>query len=425
LVSPYGHPEPEQRRDLIGARLCVTRHSIVRSLPLFGWKLLATAKGADDVTMIGAERPDSTEVETILGVDTHLDFHVAVALDHLGRRLGELSVPTTVKGYERLLCWAEGFGPLRCAGVEGTSSYGVGLARHLAAKGIEVLEVERPERRRRSSRRNLQKSDPSDAEAAARAVLAGEASGVPKSGDGLVEMIRALRAARRSAIKARTQAANQLQSLRVTAPEQLRRRLRGLSTKELVRVAARFRLGDAPLDVPTATKFALRSVARRYEGLSSEIDELEAHLDRLVAQAAPELVALPGIGTENAATLLIVAGDNPQRLGSEASFASLCGVSPIEASSGKVVRHRLNRGGNREANRALYMTCLARMRRDRRTQEYVARRTAEGKSKREIIRCLKRYVAREVYRVLISCEARSSPTGPKEEVHIAAESSAA
>jgi Transposase len=204
LVSPYSHPEPEQRRDLIGARLCVTRHSIVRSLPLFGWKLLATAKGADDVTMIGAERPDSTEVETILGVDTHLDFHVAVALDHLGRRLGELSVPTTVKGYERLLCWVEGFGPLRCAGVEGTSSYGVGLARHLAAKGIEVLEVERPERRRRSSRRNLQKSDPSDAEAAARAVLAGEASGVPKSGDGLVEMIRALRAARRSAIKART-----------------------------------------------------------------------------------------------------------------------------------------------------------------------------------------------------------------------------
>jgi transposase len=399
----------------------VTPHSIVRALLLLGWKLKATAKGAADVTMIGAERPESsTGVEVILGVDTHLDFHVAVALDHLGRRLGDSSVPTTPKGYERLLRWAEGFGPLRCAGVEGTSSYGAGLARHFRARGIEVLEVERPKHRRRSSRGNLQKkSDPSDAEAAARAVLAGESSGVPKSGDGEVEMIRALRAARRSAIKARTQAANQLQALRVTAPEQLRRRLRGLSTKELVCVAARFRLADDPRDVPTATKFALRSVARRYEVLSEEIAELEAHLDRLVAQAAPELVSLPGIGTENAATLLIVAGDNPQRLGSEASFASLCGVAPIEASSGKVVRHRLNRGGNREANRALYMTCLARMRRDRRTQEYVARRTQEGKSKREIIRCLKRYVAREVYRVLISCGARSSPTGPQAEVHIA------
>jgi transposase len=292
------------------------------------------------VTMIGAERPE-TEVAVILGVDTHLDFHVAVAVDHLGRRLGEASVPTTVKGYEELLCWAKDFGPVRCAGVEGTSSYGAGLTRHLRANGIEVLEVERPKHRRRSSRRNLEKSDPSDAEAAARAVLAGEASGVPKSGDGRVEMIRVLRAARRSAIKARTQAANQLQSLRVTAPDELLERLRGLSTKELASVAARFRLGDDPRDVPSATKFALRSVARRYEALSKEIAELDTHLDRMVARTAPELISLPGIGTDNAATLLIVAGNNPQRLRSEASFASLCGVSPIEASSGKVVRHRL------------------------------------------------------------------------------------
>jgi transposase len=294
----------------------------------------------------------------------------------------------------------------------------------LKARGIEVLEVEHPKRRRRSSRSNLEKSDPSDAERAARAVLAGETSGVPKSGEGHVEMIRALRAARRSAMKARTQAANQLQGLRLTAPEQLLKRLRGLSTKELVSVAARFRLGDDPRDVPTATKFALRSVARRYETLSAEIAELDAQLDRLVGQVAPELVSLAGIGTDNAATLLIVAGDNPQRLGSEASFASLCGVAPIEASSGKVLRHRLNRGGNRDANRALYMICLARMRRERRTQEYVARRTTEGKSKREIIRCLKRYVAREVYRMLICCGARSSTIGPKNEAHIAAGNSA-
>jgi transposase len=371
------------------------------------------------VTTVSTEGME-TEVAVILGVDTHLDFHVAVAIDHLGRRLGEASVPTTPKGYERLLRWTEGFGSLRCAGVEGTSSYGAGLARHLRSRGIEVLEVERPKHRRRSPRRNLQKSDPSDAEAAARAVLAGEASGVPKSADGRVEMIRTLRAARRSAIKARTQAANQLQALCVAAPEQLRNRLRGLSTKELVCVAARFRLAGDPTDVPTATKFALRSVARRYEALSEEISELEAHLDSLVAEAAPELVSLPGIGTDSAATLLIVAGDNPKRLGSEASFASLCGVAPIEASSGKVVRHRLNRGGNREANRALYMTCLARMRRDGRTQEYVARRTQEGKSKREIIRCLKRYVAREVYRVLVCCGPRSLPTSPKEVAQIGA-----
>jgi transposase len=386
----------------------VTRHSIVRSLPLIGWKLLATAKGADDMTMIGAERPD-TEVEVILGVDTHLEFHVAVAVDHLGRRLGESSVPTTTKGYERLLRWAEGFGPVRCAGVEGTSSYGAGLARHLGAKGIEVLEVERPERRRRSSRRNLQKSDPSDAEAAARAVLAGEASGVPKSADGTVEMIRTLRAARRSAIKARTQASNQLQGLRVTAPEEMRRRLRGLSTKELVCVAARFRLGDDPHDVPTATKFALRSVARRYQALSAEVAELDAHLDRLVAQAAPELVALAGIGTDKRRDAVDRGWRQPPKVEergvlrqfvrgrSHRGFLRQGGEAPSQP-----------RVGNREANRALYMICLARMRRDQRTQEYVARRTQEGKSKREIIRCLKRYVAREVYRVLIHKVSESS-----------------
>jgi transposase len=357
---------------------------------------------------LGTQRPD-TKVEVILGVDTHLDFHTAVAVDHLGRRLGELSLPTTAKGYERLLCWAQGFGRLRCAGIEGTSSYGIGLARHLKAAGISVMEIERP--KRRHLRRNG-KSDPIDAQAAAKAVLAGEAVGEPKSGDGRVEMIRVLRSARQSAVKARSQAANQLQALVVTAPEDLRHRLRQLPTKELVATCARFRLGSDPGEVRTATRFALRSVARRYETLSREIAQLDAQLDQLVAQVAPELVSLRGIGTDHAATLLIVAGDNPQRLRSEASFASLCGVSPIEASSGKVVRHRLNRGGNRDANRALYMICLARMRRDRRTQDYVARRTAEGKSKREIIRCLKRYVAREVYRVLVSRVACSSPVRP-------------
>jgi transposase len=225
-------------------------------------------------------------------------------------------------------------------------------------------------------------------------------------------MVRALRAARQSAVKARSQAANQLQGLRVTAPEKLRQHLLGLSTKKLVAVAARFRPGNSPRDVETATKFALRSVAHRYEALSKEIARLDAQLDRLVARAAPQLVCAPAISTNHAATLLVAAGDNPERLRSEASFASLCGVSPIEASSGKVVRHRLNRGGNRDANRALHMICVVRMGRDRRTREYVARRTAEGKSKLEIMRCLKRYIAREVYRVLVPAAAASPPRPP-------------
>jgi transposase len=359
-----------------------------------------------DVMMSGREG-SATVAEVVLGVDTHLDLHVAVALDQLGRRLGELSVPTIAKGYENLLCWAESFGPVRCAGVEGTGSYGAGLTRHLRSARIAVFEVKRP--KRRHLRRNG-KSDSRDAEAAARAVLAGETAGKPKSADGRVEMIRVLRAARHSAVKARSQAANQLQALLVTAPETLRNRLRGLSIKELVAFTARFRPGSDLAEVQTATKFALRSVARRYQQLSEEIAELNEQLDRLVAEAAPELISLPAIGTEHAATLLIVAGDNPERLGSEASFASLCGVSPIEASSGKVVRHRLNRGGDRDANRALHLICVVRMARDRRTKHYVARRTAEGKSKREIMRCLKRYIAREVYRVLVSA-VPPSPNG--------------
>jgi transposase len=193
-----------------------------------------------------------------------------------------------------------------------------------------------------------------------------------------------------------------LQAMLVTAPEELRRCLHALPTKELVALAARFRPGGEPDDVEAATRFALRSVARRHEALSEEIAGLDAQLKRLVAQTAPQLLALPGVGTNHAATLLVLAGDNPERLKSEASFASLCGVSPIEASSGKVVRHRLNRGGNRDANRALHMICVVRMGSDRRTQQYVARRTAEGNSKREIMRCLKRYIARELYRVLLS-----------------------
>jgi transposase len=357
-----------------------------------------------DVMMGGTEGSD-TVAGVVLGVDTHLDLHVAVALDQLGRHLGELTVPTTAKGYQNLLCWAESFGPVRCAGVEGTGSYGAGLARHLRSAGIAVFEVERPKRRR--LRRNG-KSDSRDAQAAARAALAGETAGEPKSADGRVEMIRVLRAARHSAVKARSQAANQLQAVLVTAPETLRNRLRGLSIKELVAIAARFRPGSDLDDVQKATKFALRSVARRYHQLSEEIAQLDEQLDRLVAEAAPDLISLPAIGTEHAATLLIVAGDNPERLGSEASFASLCGVAPIEASSGKIVRHRLNRGGDRDLNPALHTVAITRMRCHPETRAYHLKRTAQGKSHRDIRRALKRALARRLYRRI---QAATRPPG--------------
>jgi transposase len=291
-------------------------------------------------------------------------------------------------------------------GVEGTGSFGAELTRFLQAEEIEVFEVTRPKRR---DQYRSGKSDPIDAEAAARAILAGIATGRPKGADGEVEMIRALRAVRRSAVKARSQAVNQLKAMLITAPEELREKLDGLSTAKLVRRAARFRSTIHPDDVPTATKHALRSVARRYQRLSEEIRELEEQLDRLVAEAAPELVAIDGISTDTAASLLVAAGDNPERLKSEAAFAHLCGVAPIPASSGKIVRHRLNRQGNRDANRALYVIALGRMSREERTRAYVAKRTAEGKSKKEIIRCLKRYIAREIYRVLIS-PLRASPS---------------
>jgi transposase len=340
-----------------------------------------------------------------LGVDTHKDVHVGVALDGVGRRQGTLSVPANSAGYGRLVEWASGFGPLAHAGVEGTGSFGAGLARFLKARGIKVSEVIRPKRR---DHYRSGKSDPIDAEAAARAVLAGTATGEPKDADGEVEMIRTLRIARRSAVKARAQAVSQIKTMLITAPEGLSSELCGLSTARLLEKASRLRPGANPSDVVEATKFALRSVARRYQRLSEEICELEEQLERLVAETAPELVAVEGVGTDTAASLLIAAGDNPERLESEAAFAHLCGAAPIPASSGKTVRHRLNRHGNRDANRALYVIALCRMNRDERTRRYVAKRTAEGKSKKEVIRCLKRYIAREVYRILSSLSLRKT-----------------
>jgi transposase len=342
-----------------------------------------------------------------LGADTHKDIHVAVALDGLGRRLGTLSVPAIPAGYENLVNWARGFGPLERAGVEGTGSFGAGLTRFLQeAEGTKVFEVIRPKRR---DQYRSGKSDPIDAEAAARSVLAGTAIGQPKDADGEVEMIRTLRITRRSALKARAQAANQIQALLVTAPEGLKSELCELSTARLIEKASRLRPGATLSDVEAATKFALRSVARRYQHLSKEISEPDEQLNRLVSEVAPQLVAVEGIGTDTAASLLIAAGDNPERLKNEAAFAHLCGAAPIPASSGKTVRHRLNRHGDRDANRALYVIAICRMSCDKRTRAYVERRTKEGKSKKEIIRCLKRYIAREVYRILASLSLNKPP----------------
>jgi transposase len=344
------------------------------------------------ITTIAHARP----TRVTIGVDTHGDVHVAHAKDQLGRRLDTVSIPTTPTGYQDLLAWARGLGQVQAWGVEGTGSYGAGLARYLRKAGQVVLEVNRPDR---AARRRRGKSDPVDAEAAARAVQAGEVTIVPKTADGQVEMLRSLRVARTTAMRARTQAVNALRSLLVTAPAELREQLRGLSAVRLVRCAAT--LDPGRLTSPTAAAMlALGTLARRYQALDAEITALDSELDQLTATAAPGLLALFGVGPDVASALLIAAGDNPRRLRSEAAFSMLCGSSPIKASSGKTTRHRLNRGGDRQANAALYRIVIVRLRWHQPTKDYMARRTTEGKSKKEIIRCLKRYVAREVFAVL-------------------------
>ena len=330
------------------------------------------------------------------GVDTHLDVHVAAALDGHGRLLGTESFETTTAGYRKLLEWMGGFGSVELVGVEGTGSYGAGLTRYLHEEGVRVVEVDRPNRQRR---RRKGKSDPQDAISAAHAAHSGDASGLAKSRDGDVESMRVLRVAKISARRSRSQALNQMRSLISTAPEQIRDELRSLNVYHLLERATSYRPGTKR-DVVSLTKFALRTLARRALELQAEIDEIDAILKPLVKQVAPDLVATQGIGTDVASALLVAAGDNPGRLRNEAAFAHLCGTSPIDASSGKHERHRLNRSGDRQANSALWHVVLTRMVNDPRTIDYVMRRTKEGKTKKEAMRCLKRYVAREVYALL-------------------------
>jgi transposase len=319
-----------------------------------------------------------------VGVDTHLDLHVAAVLDHTGRLLATQAFPASTRGYVALVTWAERFGPVQRVGIEGTGAYGAGLARFVRAYGLEAVEVNRPDR---SLRRRQGKSDPIDAQAAARATLAGVAATAPKTREGQVEMIRLLWVARRGALKARVAAAEQLYGVLYNAPEELRAPLLALKTKTLVRVCAGMRPG--PLTNPTAaTKASLRTLARRWQQLQAELTQLDRQLQELVSAAAPTLVALPGVGVETAGQLLVTAGDNPQRLRSEAAFAHLCGAAPIPASSGRTHRHRLNRGGDRHANNALWRIALVRMRCHPPTRAYVERRTNQGLSKLDIMRCL-------------------------------------
>jgi transposase len=332
------------------------------------------------------------------GVDTHLDVHVAAALDANGGLLGVESFATTPEGFTALYRWLASFGPVARVGVEGTGAYGAGLARHLRRAGIEVIEVDRPNRQ---LRRVAGKSDTVDAVEAARAVLSGRARGVAKTADGNVEAMRALLIAKRSGREARITCLNQLRHLGFSAPDELREGFRGVPRTQLADVAAalRPRLNSDP--VTYATKLAMRALARRVLSAVEDTDHIDTVLAHLVTATAPGLLELYGVGIDTAAILLVAAGDNADRLHSEAAWAHLCGVAPLPATSGKMTqRHRLNRGGNRQANHALWRIVFTRMSSESRTRAYVTRRLDEGLSKPEIMRVLKRYVARETYRHL-------------------------
>ena len=332
------------------------------------------------------------------GVDTHLDKHVAAALDPLGRLVGTESFPADVGGYKALLGWLEEFGEVTKVGVEGTSSYGTGLARFLRRRGVEVVEVDR---QNRQARRNQGKSDPLDAIEAARAAISGRAAGAGKTKDGSIEAIRVLVVAKRSARQARVKAITQMRHLGFTAPDQLHSRLKGLSVSALVAESAQLRPTRSTDPVTAATKASLSSLAHRIKSLDVEIAGLDEKIEPLIAAAAPDLLALFGVGPDTAAALLIAAGDNPERLHSEAAWAHLRGVSPVPAGSGKTSgRLRHHQGGNRQANSALWRIVMVRIAHDPETTHYFERRVKEGRSKRDVIRILKRYVAREVYRHL-------------------------
>ncbi|MGD3112968.1 IS110 family transposase [Streptomyces sp. YGL11-2] len=343
--------------------------------------------------------------EVVLGVDTHKDMHVAAVTTTVGLVLDSAGFPATAVGYRQLLAWAREHGEVRRAGVEGTGSYGAALARFLRTKNVDVIEVNRPDR---AMRRRHGKNDTVDAEAAAQAVVSRRATAVPKDGDGPVEDMRLYKLAKDSAVKARTQATNQLKAILVNADPALREALAGLGTLALITACSQ--LEEAKWPGSAAAVYTLRTLARRIHALAAEIRDLTNQLVTKVKTVAPALLDQYGVGPDSAATLLIAAGDNPGRLTSEGAFAALCGVSPVERSSGRTHRHRLNRGGDRQANAALWRIVLTRLRDEPRSRSYLQRRTTEGRSRRDVVRCLKRYVARDLFGIIRF--AMSPPTAP-------------
>ncbi len=343
------------------------------------------------------------------GVDTHSQVHVAAVVDSATQQLlGTRSFAVTADGHAQMLAWFQRHGNIDAVGIEGTGTYGAGLTRHLTAACVDVREVNRPDR---ADRRLHGKSDPLDAEAAARAVLAGRAKARPKTRDGEVEAIRMLRLVYTTAVTSRTAALNQFHAVLSTALEPIRDELAGMSVTRQLRAVRRWRERPSEDLVSRTTRTALRELAVRIGHLDEQANRMDEQLTVLVERAAPALLDIPGIGVHTAAQLLVTAGDNPERFTGEAAFARLCGVAPMPASSGKTTRHRLSRSGDRAANHALWRIVMARMAHGHPpTLAYVARRTREGLSNREIIRCLKRYVARQVFRIITTPPA-PAPSG--------------
>jgi transposase len=335
-------------------------------------------------------------VEIVIGVDTHKHTHTAaVVTAGTGAAVEDLTVGTDPAGYRQLVDLADRHAGRRLWAIEGTGGYGAGLARHLSSCGEEVVELDRPER---PARRHGAKSDPLDAVRAAREALARPRLAQPRA-EGTRSALSVRLTARRSAVDAATDAQRQLNALVIAAPEQLRARFRGQRTSELVDTAARLRIHPR-WDAETAsTATVLRNLARRSQQLTTEADDHERAIRQLVASWRPDLLEVFGVGPIIAATVLC-AWSHPGRCHSEAAFAMLAGVAPIPASSGQTTRHRLNRSGDRQLNRALHTITLNRLRYDDNTRAYAERRRAEGKTDREIRRCLKRYIARQLYRQL-------------------------
>jgi len=336
-------------------------------------------------------------VEVVIGVDTHVETHTAAVVDaRTGAVLEELTVPTTPRGYQELVDLADAHSALRAWAVEGTGGHGAGLARHLARGEELVVELDRPER---AKRRHGAKSDPLDAVRAAREALARAKLGTPRVG-GDRQALSVLLAARRSAVDASTVAQRQLFSLVIAAPEQLRSRLRGRKLPEMVKIAARLRVQPGWDTESATTATVLRTLARRTQALTAEAAELEKQILAIVRAWRPDLLDQFGVGPIVAATVLC-AWSHPGRVRSEAAFAMLAGVAPIPANSGQVTtRYRLNKYGDRQLNRALHVVALSRQRYHVPTKAYTDRRTAHGKTPRDIRRCLKRYIARDLYRLL-------------------------